>query len=64
MDTKNDQFLSQIETYLFERGMSATAFGRESANDPNLVFDLREGRELRRATRDKITSFLSQDTAA
>ena len=46
--------LGKIEKFLAKNDVSATRFGREAANDPKLVFDLREGRELRRATTAKI----------
>jgi hypothetical protein len=39
-----DHFLSQIETFLRDSGMSASAFGSKSVGDPNLVFELRAGR--------------------
>lgn len=39
-----EAFLSEIETFLNLDGMSATAFGRAVASDPNLVSDLRAGR--------------------
>ena len=36
--------IRHIENYLRATGMSASLFGRESAKDPKLVFDLRKGR--------------------
>lgn len=43
MLTQDDLLLS-IERYLATAGISPTAFGRKIAGDPNLVFDLRNGR--------------------
>ena len=38
--------------------MPATKFGRLAAHDPRFVLDLRMGREPRRATEMRITSFM------
>jgi hypothetical protein len=37
--------LRHIETYLRRSGGKATPFGVRAANDPRLVWDLRNGRE-------------------
>ncbi|HCW62336.1 MULTISPECIES: hypothetical protein [Sphingobium] len=37
--------LPLIETFLRQHDMPPTRFGRDSARDPRLVFDLRHGRE-------------------
>lgn len=37
--------LVEIEKHLRECAIPPTAFGREAARDPRLVFDLRKGRE-------------------
>ncbi len=37
--------LRSIERFLQRTGMAPTAFGRQAARDPRLVFDLRKGRE-------------------
>lgn len=37
--------LPLIETFLRQNDMPPTRFGRSSARDPRLVFDLRRGRE-------------------
>lgn len=58
MSTGNDPILSEIERFMADRGMTATAFGTSSVNDPRLVFDLREGRELRRSTRVRVETFM------
>ena len=36
--------LQSVEAYLSQTGMSPTRFGREVANDPRLVWDMRKGR--------------------
>lgn len=50
--------LQEVERYLDCTKMTATAFGRAAANDPNLVFDLRRGREPRSATSDRVRQFI------
>lgn len=37
--------LSKVENFIKSRRMAPTRFGREVAQDPRLVFDLRRGRE-------------------
>jgi len=50
----------KIEKFLRVTGMPETLFGRLAANDPRLVRDLRQGRELRAATAARIEAFLAQ----
>ena len=52
------RLLQRIERYLRASRMSPTTFGRETARDPQLVFDLRRGREPRRELRRRIHAFL------
>lgn len=47
-----------VEGFLTQHGMEPTRFGRLAVNDPKFVFDLREGREPRRATRDRVVAFM------
>ncbi len=49
-----ESFKQSVETFIASRGWSPTRFGREIAGDPLFVFDLREGREPRSETREKI----------
>jgi hypothetical protein len=41
--------------------MSPTRFGRESVGDPNLIAQLKDGRELRAATAQRITDYLNDN---
>lgn len=50
--------LLRIEQHLRRHRMTPTRFGRESIGDPNLVEQLRCGRELRTATAQKIIDYL------
>jgi hypothetical protein len=52
------KLLRRIERYLRSSRTSPTCFGRECARDPQLVFDLRRGREPRRDLRRKIHAYL------
>ncbi len=50
----NDKFIDAIEAFIAKHGWTPTRFGREIAGDPLFVFDLRDGREPRSETRNKI----------
>ena len=56
--------LAAIEQFLRASGMSAKAFGDSAAGDPALVYEMRKGRELRRATRARIRAFISAEMAS
>ena len=47
-------FRDTIESFIAARGWTPTRFGRQIAGDPLFVFDLREGREPRSETRQRI----------
>ncbi len=49
----------KIEKFLRRTAMPATKFGRLAANDPRLVQDLRNGRELRAPTAARLEAFLA-----
>jgi 2,4-dienoyl-CoA reductase-like NADH-dependent reductase (Old Yellow Enzyme family) len=53
------ELLEQIETYLVRTGTSASTFGRAVVADPRFVQDLRDGRQPRRRTKQKVSDFLS-----
>jgi len=50
--------LGRIERHLRTTGTKPTRFGREAANDPRLVFDLREGRIMGPCLSARIEAFL------
>jgi hypothetical protein len=52
------KLLAQIEGYLREKRMADTALGQLALDDPNLVADLRGGRELRHQTIAKVQAFM------
>jgi hypothetical protein len=53
--------LTRIERHLRRRRMTPTRFGREAVGDPNLVQQLKDGRELRSATLQRIVDYLDGD---
>ena len=53
--------LQRIEMHLRQRRMSPTRFGREAVGDPNLIMQLKDGRELRAATEQRIIDYLNDN---
>lgn len=51
-------FLVEIETFLVESGMSATAFGKSAVNDPNFVGDVRRGRMPNLGLVERVQKFI------
>ena len=56
--------LLRIERHLRVRRMTPTRFGREAVGDPNLISQLRDGRELRSATLQRIVDYLDDNECA
>jgi len=54
------ELLDQIEGYLARSGTKASMFGRDAVGDPRFVQDLREGRQPRRKTQQKVRQFLAE----
>lgn len=52
--------LYRIERYLRRSRTPATRFGREAVNDPRIIFDMRNGRELRETTRARLLAHLER----
>ncbi len=48
----------RIELYLRRTHIAPTRFGREAINDPRLIADMRNGRELRETTAARIHAWL------
>ncbi len=53
--------LQRIERHLRMRRMPPTRFGREAVGDPNLVSQLKDGRELRTATLQRVVDYLDDN---
>lgn len=58
MATDKHPILSRIEAHLEATGQTPTAFGVAAAGDPNFVFELRAGRDIRWKTARKIERHL------
>lgn len=50
--------LLRIERHLKMRRMPPTRFGREALGDPKFVFNLRDGRQPRLATVQRVVDYL------
>ena len=50
--------LREVEKFLKNSNMPAARFGREVVKDPRFVFDLRNGREPRPRTIERVRAFL------
>jgi hypothetical protein len=55
--------LSMIERYLRNSGVAPTRFGRDAVNDPRFVLDLRNGREPRASTAERVISYIVRSNA-
>lgn len=53
-----EQFCQEVEAFLAESQMNATALGREALNDPGFVFDLRSGRAPSLRTVERVREFM------
>ncbi len=55
-----DDLLAAIEAHLKTSDEGPVVFGKRAVGDPNFVYDLRAGREPRRATVKKVLAALPQ----
>lgn len=53
--------LREVEKFLKASKVPAARFGREVMRDPRFVFDLRNGREPRLATVDRVLAYLESE---
>ena len=56
--------LQRIDAYLRRTKTSPTRFGRDAVGDPNFVLDLRDGREPRRRTVQRVVRFIEAQEQA
>lgn len=54
--TEIDAFKTKVEKFITDREMTPTQFGKQFAGDPLFVFQLRDGREPRSQTRQRIVA--------
>lgn len=59
-----NELLQLIEAAIVAKGLSPTRFGREAAGDPMLVFNMRNGRELRHETASRVLAFINRKDRA
>ena len=50
--------LREVEKFLRQNGTPPTRFGREAVGDPRFVFDLRNGRDPRPGTVERVRAYL------
>lgn len=62
--TELEAFRQSVDTFIERTGMTPTKFGEAFANDPSFVFELKNGREPRTATRQRILDAMSAVEAA
>lgn len=55
--------LREVEKFLRQSDIPPTRFGREAMRDPRFVFDLRNGRDPRPGTVERVRAYL-QEVAA
>lgn len=56
---QKDEFKKMVELFIEEKKISETAFGILALKQPNFVFQLKEGRECREATQEKVLEFMA-----
>lgn len=59
-----DVFKAKVESFIAEREMTATQFGKQFAGDPLFVFQIRDGREPRSQTRQRIVEAMQNASEA
>jgi hypothetical protein len=52
--------LERIDKYLRSSKSSPSRLGRDAVGDPNFVMNLRDGRQPRQATLDRLLAFLDR----
>lgn len=60
MSTSQDILLRDVEDFLNSTGMAASVLGELIMNDRHLVRKLRNGREVKITTADRIRSFIAE----
>lgn len=59
MNEVTRQIMADIDAFLVDTGMSATAFGRHAVGDGHLIRDIRSGVDIRSSTIVKIRRFIN-----
>ncbi|HEX9947012.1 MAG TPA: hypothetical protein VGA98_05675 [Allosphingosinicella sp.] len=53
--------LDRIDRYLRKTQSTASRLGRDALGDPNFVMNLRDGRQPRQATLDRVIGFIERE---
>lgn len=64
MKNTSELFLEEVEEFLAEVGMEPSVLGARAINDPNLVRQLRCGRNPNLSTVDRIRGFMRSERAS
>lgn len=59
-----ENLITDIEHFMNETGMSASAFGKGAVNDAHFVPNLRDGREPKFSTIARVRAFMEKETDA
>jgi|GEM_PF-6687497 len=59
MQTVRDTLLTEIETFLAMHDLTASEFGISCLHDPSFVFRLRDGKDIRASTVDKVRRWMA-----
>lgn len=52
-------FLEKVDAFLVDFPLSETRFGELACNDPNFLFEVRKGRDLRLSTVERVERFMT-----
>lgn len=52
--------IQEIDEFVAKHGMADSQFGKLAVNDRHLVRDIRDGRDLRLSTVDRIRNFMAE----
>ena len=58
-----ETFINAVEQFIADHEWTATRFGKEMANDPRFVFQLRTGREPRTSVRQRVLKRMHETAA-
>lgn len=59
MERTAEILIAEVEAFLDRHEMSPTAFGLASVNDGHFVRDLREGKDIKLSTVDRVIKFMA-----
>ncbi len=54
----------EIDAFIAQHAMSPITFGRKALNDPHFVRDLKNGRDLKLSTVDRVRAFIAHYSPA